>query len=65
MVAILTTQPAMVVAVAGYVARRIHRLEGRSAERHEALLAGLNTRGERLAHIEGRIEGRIQPVTAE
>ena len=55
----------MVVAVAGYLARRIHRLEERSAERHEALLAGLNTRGERLAHIEGWIEGRIQPVTAE
>ena len=55
----------MVIAVAGYLARRIDRLEERSAERHEALLAGLNTHGERLAHIEGWIEGSVQPATAE
>lgn len=65
LVAILTTQPAMLIAVAGYLARRIDRLEERSAERHEALLAGLNSHGERLAHVEGWIEGRAQPVTAE
>ena len=65
LVAILTAQPAIVIAVAGYLARRIDRLEERSAERHEALLAGLNTHGERLAHIEGWIEGRVQPATTE
>ena len=47
----------MVIAVAGYLARRIDRLEERSAERHEALLAGLNTHGER--RVPGRLAGRV------
>lgn len=62
-IALLSAFLAVSLATAGYLVRRLDRIEGRVTNSHEALLAVLSGQGERLARIEGRLEGRDEALS--
>ncbi len=59
-IALLSAFLAVSLATAGYLIRRLDHIERTATERHEALLSVVAALGERMARIEGRLEGRAE-----